>query len=77
MTDFPNVIYLHDGQDEVTWSEDKYVGGIRYVKSSRLSGESFESWARAAGFNDFCTDGNGCYEDSYLAHAYLGWCAAH
>lgn len=76
MSEFPKVIYLHDGQDEITWSEHEEVEGVKYFKAYPLVRQDFEQWARAAGFNDFCTDGHGCYEDSYLAHAYLGWCAA-
>lgn len=33
MTDFPEVIYLHDGQDDIAWSEHEEVGGVRYEKS--------------------------------------------
>ena len=35
----------------------------------------FVKWARSAGFHDFETNENGCYEDDFLQHCYLGWCA--
>lgn len=34
MSKFPEVIYLHDGQDDITWSECEEVGGVRYLKST-------------------------------------------
>lgn len=70
--EYPEVIYLHDGDTEVTWSEYKELGGVKYIKAQALA---FESWAKAAGFHDFDTNENGCYEDDFLQHCYLGWCA--
>ena len=37
--------------------------------------DAFEDWAKTAGFHDFETTENGCYEDDFLQHCYLGWCA--
>lgn len=39
MSDFPAVIYLHDGQDDITWSEHEEVDGVRYVKSDCCQSE--------------------------------------
>lgn len=76
MSNFPKVIYLHDGQDDITWSRHEEIGGEKYINASSLVSKRFEHWARSAGFHDFETNESGCYEDDFLQHAYLGWEAA-
>jgi hypothetical protein len=30
----PKIIFLHDGQDDITWSEYEEVNGVKYLKAS-------------------------------------------
>jgi hypothetical protein len=72
MMNLPKVIYLHDGQDEITWSEHEEADGVKYYKAYSLLKQDFEHWASAAGFQNLEIKENGCYEDDFLQHASLG-----